>query len=127
MDAVYERLLDAGDAVGMMRMRGKSVPGIFYKDDTAQTAFQWDGEGELRLIKYLGHVVLDALLANCLTWLPFVVFPYARHQQKPNSEFARGNKVMLNLLAPGNRSSNSARARPIRKVEVSLPEHADLQ
>ena len=60
----------------MMRIHKKSVPGIFYNDDTPQTALKWDGEGELGLLKYLGTVVLNALMANCLTWLPFVVFPW---------------------------------------------------
>ena len=66
----------------------------------------------------------------------------ARHQ--PKSEqciLKRGNKVMLNLLALGNRSGEmNLETRPapgnwvargednqLRKVEVSLPQHADLQ
>ena len=60
----------------MMNMRGVRVPRWLYNSVTADIAFQWHGQTELRLVKHLGNAVWNAVMANVLTWLPFIAFSW---------------------------------------------------
>ena len=57
-------------------MRGQRVPSFLYNAVTVQTAVDWDGVSELKLMKYLGNVVWNGIIANFLTWVPFIFFPW---------------------------------------------------
>ena len=74
----------------MMTMRGQRVPSFLYNAVAAQTALDWDGVSELKLMKYLVNVVRNGVIANFLTWVPFIFFPW------------------LTLVATGRRHDGSA-------------------